>query len=136
MTAISRQDYKALLAGAHRPKVAKYKNHRVVEAKADGTTITHDSKKEAKHWHYLRHLETAGEIADLKRQERFALNVLGHKIATYVADFTYLRRMPTTGAWMPVVVDVKSFATRKLPVYRMKLKLMKAIYGIEIEEVM
>lgn len=134
MTAISRQDYKALLAGAHKPKAAKYKNHRVVEAKADGTTITHDSKKEAKHWHYLRHLEVAGEISGLQRQERFVLNVLGHKIATYVADFTYLRRVK--GGWTPVVVDVKSFATRKLPVYRMKLKLMKAIYGIEIEEVM
>ena len=134
MTAISRQDYKALLAGAHKPKASKYKNHRVVEAKPDGTTITHDSKKEAKHWHFLRHLETTGEIADLKRQERFPLNVLGHKIATYVADFTYLRRVED--GWTPVVVDVKSFQTRKLPVYRMKLKLMKAIYGIEIEEVL
>jgi hypothetical protein len=30
---------------------------------------------------------------------------------------------------------VKSAFTRKLPVYRIKRKLMKAVYGIEIREV-
>ncbi|OQA06328.1 MAG: hypothetical protein BWY67_01977 [Bacteroidetes bacterium ADurb.Bin397] len=51
------------------------------------------------------------------------------KIATYIADFTYMEK----GQY--VVEDVKSDFTRKNPVYRLKKKLIEAIYNLKIKEV-
>ncbi len=50
-------------------------------------------------------------------------------VGRYRADFVYeeLRK----GVWSEVVEDVKGFLT---PMYRLKRKLMKAIYGIDIRE--
>jgi len=50
------------------------------------------------------------------------------KICRYVADFGYIEN----GA--VVIEDVKSKITKGLPVYRLKKKLMKALYGIDIRE--
>ncbi len=51
------------------------------------------------------------------------------KICAYLADFTYNRN------GKEIVEDVKSEMTRKLPVYKLKKKLMKAILNIEIQEI-
>lgn len=88
--------------------------------------IRFDSKREAKRWSELLLLEMAGRIANLRRQIRFRLNVLGVEVCQYVADFVYIE------AGQMIVEDVKGFRT---PVYRLKAKLMKAIHGIEIREV-
>ena len=108
----------------------KYRNTPVV---VDG--IRFDSKKEAKRWGELRSLEMASRdgISRLQRQVPFALDVNGQRICKYVADFMYYDHR-----WDPIrlrVEDVKSPATRKNPVYRIKKKLMKAIHGIDIMEV-
>jgi len=47
-------------------------------------------------------------------------------IGSYRADFTYVNE-----DGQPIVEDVKGFRT---PVYRLKKKLMRALYGIEILE--
>lgn len=109
---------------AHR----KYRN---IPTIVDG--IRFDSRKEAKRWAELRLLEKAGNICDLHRQETFDMWVGGHKICKYVADFTYYKTRGDV-AYGFVVEDVKSAATRKNPIYRIKKKLMKAIHGIEILE--
>lgn len=91
--------------------------------------ITHASKKEAKRWADLQLLQKAGRIRDLERQVVFDLKVNGNKVCKYIADFVYTEY--EHGQWSPVVEDAKGWPT---PVYKLKRKLMKAIYGIEIRE--
>jgi len=100
---------------------AKYKNEPVV---VDG--IRFDSKREAMRYHELKLEERAGLITDLRRQIHYALNVNGVHITTYVADFVLKRNGEEC------VIDAKGHRTRE---YRMKRRLMLAIYGIVIEEV-
>lgn len=102
----------------------KYRNTRVV---VDG--IEFDSIKEAKRYGTLKILQKAGEISDLKLQVRMDILVNSKKIAAYIADFTYMEK----GQYM--VEDVKSDFTRKNPVYRLKKKLIEAIYNLKIKEV-
>ena len=92
--------------------------------------IKFDSKKEAQRYLELKLMVRAKEIYDLELQKRMSLNVEGQKVCSYVADFVYKNRYGQT-----VIEDVKSPITRKLPAYRIKKKLVKAIYGIEIQEV-
>ena len=86
------------------------------------------SKAEARRYRELKLMEQAGEIESLVLQPKLTLNPNGVHVGTYVADFLYwdLRSMK------PVYEDVKGVKT---PVYRLKKKLVKALYGIEIQEV-
>jgi len=92
--------------------------------------VVFDSKLEAKRWKELRLLEHAGEISNLERQVLFPLIVNDVKVATMRPDFAYTDK---NGA--RIIEDTKSVATAKNRVYRLKKKLLKAIYGIEIVEV-
>ena len=98
---------------------AKYRN-----VKTDGF----DSKKESRRYADLLLLERAGDIQNLRSQVPYACVVNGIHVCDYVADFSY-----TEGA-RRVVEDVKSEHTRKLPVYRLKRRLMLACHGIQISE--
>jgi hypothetical protein len=62
---------------------------------------------------------------------RIDCRVNGAKITTYVADFQY--RLIERNVL--ITEDVKSDATRKLPVYRLKKKLVLACTGIVISEI-
>lgn len=86
------------------------------------------SKAEARRYSELKLLEKAGQIKDLALQPRYSLVVYGEKVCDYVADFEY--RVP--GRTFAVVEDVKGMRT---PIYRLKKKLMRAIHGIEIQEI-
>ena len=112
--------------GADKEKVSKFRSQRVDE---DG--LTFDSKKEAKRYKELRLLLKAGEIGYLARQVEFPLMIEGRKLASYIADFTYTDAK--TGEM--IVEDVKSEVTRKLPVYRLKRKMMWLQKGIKVREV-
>lgn len=108
---------------------AKRSKYRAVPTVVDG--IRFASKKEARRWQVLRLLEKAGEIIGLERQKKYNLCVNGYLIAIYISDFRYVpcnHRQEGEG-W--IVEDVKGFKT---PEYKLKKKLMKAIYGIEIRE--
>lgn len=109
-------------------KGSKYRNRKTT---VDG--ITFDSAKEARRWTELRMLQQAGEICGLRRQNEYALIVNGHHVASYRSDFDYVQVINDEA--VSVVEDVKSAATRKLPVYRLKFKLMQACHGITIREV-
>ena len=101
----------------------------------DGKTF--DSKKEARRYTELKLLERAGEIAGLRTQVayelaprvRFASEERAKPAVRYMADFVYLQNGVT------VVEDVKSPATRSLPVYRLKKHLMMSVHGLEVSEV-
>lgn len=104
-------------------KGSKFRNQFVEE---DG--ITFRSKAEHRRYQVLKLRIAAGEIADLEIQPRYPLIVNGLKITTYVADYRY--RDLRTGEL--VVEDVKGAVTL---LYTMKRKLMKAIHGIDVQEV-
>ncbi len=105
-------------------KQSKYGNQKT---EVDG--IKFDSKKEAMRWQHLKHLRDTGCIFGLSRQVTFSIDINGQHICKYIADFVYANSIGE------IVEYVKSEATRKLPVYRLKKKLMKAVHGIEIVEV-
>lgn len=107
-------------------KKSKFNN---IKTEVDGDVF--DSKKEAKRYGELKLLLKAGHIGFLARQVEFLFNVEGIKVASYFADFCY--RDAKTGEF--IVEDVKSEVTRKLPVYRLKRKLMLSIHKIKIKEV-
>ena len=92
--------------------------------------ITFASKKEAAYYSELKLAERAGEISNLQLQPKFPIIMNGKKVGNYIADFSYL------DGGRIIVVDVKSQATRKIAVYRLKVKLVEAQYGIKITEVL
>lgn len=92
--------------------------------------ITFASRAEAQRYADLKLLERIGEITDLELQPAFDLVVNGQKVCRYIADFRY--RETATGE--TVVEDVKSAPTRT-PEYRIKRKLMAALFGIDVREV-
>ena len=96
-----------------------------------------DSQKEARRYTELKLLVRVGEISELELQKSFVLaesvkfnNEPRAKPAIrYVADFAYMEN------GVMIVEDVKSKATKSLPVYRMKKHLMKSVHDIEIQEI-
>ena len=100
---------------------AKYHNQ---PTERDGYRFA--SKAEAEHYSVLALRQALGQITDLRLQPRYPLTVNGVRLGTYVGDFAYHE-----GGRL-VVVDVKGVRT---PVYRLKRKLVRALYGIEITEV-
>jgi hypothetical protein len=103
----------------------KYKNIKTV---ING--ITFDSKKEAAYYGILKLKQKAGLIDRFEMQVRYDLVVNNVNIGFYKADFVTYKHGKVFE-----VIDVKSEITNKLPVYRLKKKLMKAIYGIDIVEI-
>lgn len=116
--------------------------------------IKFDSGKEGDHYLYLKELLKRGKISNLRMQVPFQLlpAVYGEKEVVkelkrgtkvymkkyciqrkmeYFADFVYIDN--STGK--EVVVDVKSKATAKKEAYRLKKKMMLALLGIGITEV-
>jgi hypothetical protein len=86
------------------------------------------SQREAKRYRELRLLVKANQITALDIQPNFPILVKDVPICRYVGDFAYLDYR--TGR--RIVEDVKGVKT---PVYRLKKKLVKAIYGIDIQEI-
>jgi hypothetical protein len=90
--------------------------------------IKFDSKWESERYLYIKSLELAGRVRNLELQVRFALEVNGQKICTYIADFRY-EKENANGDWGTIVEDAKGVET---PEFKLKKKLMKACLGIEI----
>lgn len=107
-----------------------YSKHRNVKTVIDG--ITFASKAEAKRYGELKLLVKAKEIFDLKCQERFAIIVEGIHVCDYIADFTYINLKKV----LFVVEDVKGQKSgAAYAMFRLKVKLMKAVHGIDIVEI-
>lgn len=102
-------------------KPSKYHNEK---ATVDG--ITFASQREARRYAALQLEQRAGVITDLRLQVAYPLIVNQVQVCRYVADFVYQRGNQL------VVEDAKGYD--KHPLYRLKKKLMWAIYAIEIVE--
>jgi hypothetical protein len=87
----------------------------------------YDSKKEAGRAQELDFLLKGNVITGWERQPVFECVVNKKKICTYRADFKV-----TYPKGYFEIEDVKGFKT---PVYRLKKKLVEALYGIEIKEI-
>jgi hypothetical protein len=109
------------------PTAKRRNKFNAVRTVVDG--LKFDSKREAARWAELRTMERAGVITALERQVKFPMVVNGILVCSYVADFRYCE------GGRAVVEDVKSEITRKEPTYRIKVKLMQAVHGIEVREV-
>ena len=123
--------------------------YKAVKTTIDG--ITFDSKREAKRYTELKILEKAGHITHLEFQPVYQITVNGVDICKYKADFRYFtvraesneRSYNSKGEWQTptmtgdkegqIVEDSKGFRT---PIYRLKKKLVEALYpGTQIREV-
>jgi len=99
--------------------------YRAVKTEVDG--IVFDSKREAARYMELMLLQRAGEISHLELQPVYECVVNGKKICTYRADFRYFTKLGN------IVEDVKGVKT---PIYRLKKKLVEALYaGVTIQEI-
>lgn len=113
--------------------VNKYRNTKII---IDG--IEFQSKKEGLRYKELKLLERAGLITELKLQTSFELqpsfkkNGKTIRAITYKSDFDYL-----TKDGRHIVEDVKSKATEKDKVYRLKRKMLQYKYDdIEFKEIL
>lgn len=89
--------------------------------------IKFDSMKEARHYRRLKLLQRAGRISELKCHPSFDLKVNGALVCKYVADFSYVENSKT------VICDVKGMKSGGAwQVFRIKAKLFKAVYGIDV----
>lgn len=100
---------------------SKYGNKKV---ELDGFLF--DSKRESQRYVELKLLERAGEIENLELQPQFPCIVNKKKICIYIADFRYVEKGRT------VIEDSKGVRT---DVYKIKKKLVEALYGVIIFEV-
>jgi hypothetical protein len=98
--------------------------YRAVRTTVNGLEFA--SQKEARRYQDLLILERAGRINGLELQPRFPCRVNDQLVCTYVADFRYIED------GLSVVEDVKGMKT---DVYRIKAKLVKALYGFTIKEI-
>ncbi len=87
--------------------------------------ITFASKKEAARYGVLKVMLANGEICDLQLQPEFPLIINGVKCGKYLADFSFL------AMGKRVIEDCKGMKT---PVYRLKKKIVEALYNISILE--
>ena len=101
----------------------KANKYRAIKTTVDG--ITFASHKEAMRYQELMLLLHSNNIQNLRLQVNYPIVINGVKVCSYVADFVYISN------GKEVVEDTKGVRT---PYYKLKKKLMKAIYGIEIFE--
>jgi hypothetical protein len=123
----TRRPWREIPVPAPARKPAKYRN----KPFRDAAGVYWHSRKEHRHWLVLRAAEAAGLIRDLHRQVKYQLIVNDFLVGRYVADFVFFD--PETAR--VVVQDVKSPATRKLPLYRLKTALLRAVWGLTVEDV-
>jgi hypothetical protein len=92
-----------------------------------------DSKWEAERYGQLKAMEKAMFIRDLELQVPYDLIVNDIKICRYIADFRYKKESNHTITndeyYVEVVEDTKGFETQE---FKLKKKLMKALYNIDI----
>ena len=103
-------------------KKSKMNNKRVV---CDG--IIFMSIREKDRYIMLKFMEKQKIISNLRLQVPYELQVDGHRVEKYIADFVYIDTETKT----EIIEDCKGMRT---PTYRRKKKWMKNIYGIVIKE--
>lgn len=95
-------------------------------------SLLFDSDLEAARYRVLKMLETAGAISELELQVPLEVAINGVKICKLIVDFRYL----DTADGKRYVEDTKSEATRLKASYRLKRKLVFAVLGVVVLEVL
>ena len=98
--------------------------YRAIPTTIDG--IRFASKREAYYYSQLKLMQRAGEVIYFRPQPKFKIDIEGFHICNYFADFEVMLKSGIVEFW-----DVKGVLT---PVYKLKKKLVKAIYNIDIVE--
>lgn len=127
VTTVRRGSAKGATASATPTRSGKYnaKGRRI-----DG--IWFASEAEAIRYMQLKEMQDKGLIDKLSTQVSFRCIVSGHLICTYRADFQYMLLDERGNSIDRVVEDVKGMIT---DVYRIKKKLVEAIFTLEIKEI-
>lgn len=131
---VMRRQAKPSVVHAAPAKRSKYGNKKTI---ANGMVF--DSGHEARRYTELELMQAAGQIRNLRRQVPYDMVVNGQHICTYIADAVYERPVlceTTLKHWAETVEDSKSKITRKKPDYRLKVKLLAACHGIQIQEIL
>jgi len=102
------------------PVISKYRN---VPTVVDG--IRFASKKEARQDAKLLLRQQHGQIRELRRQVPYPFVINGIEVAEYIADWTY---------WEGDAHIVHDAKGRRTDVYKLKKRLLLALYGVEIRE--
>ena len=110
-----------LLQQQSQPKRSKYRNKRTFY-----NGVWFSSQKEAGRAGELDLLVRSGYVRSWEAQPRFPIEHQGQKICTYVGDFKV--------EYPDGHVEIEDVKGMKTPVYKLKRKLVKAFYGIEIKE--
>ena len=113
------------------PKPGKYKNKKI-----EFRGMSFDSIGERDRYVFLLSEQDKGEIRNLRRQVRYALEIKGEHICFYIADFVYDKKNGLQERedvslinWVNVVEDFKGMIT---DVFALKAKMFKANFGYDI----
>jgi hypothetical protein len=112
-------------------KKRSYNKYRNSKTKIDG--INFDSQKEADYYSKLKLLERAKEIVKFERQVKMPIEINGIHIAYYILDFKVYY---PNGNIKHIDIKAKDKKTNKwitTDVFKLKKKLIEAIYKIKIE---
>lgn len=104
-----------------------YVDNKFGAVKTEYNGYVFDSKKEAARAQELDLLIKAKEVVSVVYQPKFDCVVNGKKICTYKADFKVMYK-----DGHEEIEDVKGFKT---PVYKLKKKLVGALFNVEIKEI-
>lgn len=107
-----------------------YRKNKFNAKKTEFMGIKFDSKWEAERYGQLVAMERAGIVRNLERQVRYNILVNEQKICQYVADFVYEDLGFNKDKCEKIVEDAKGVET---PEFKLKKKLMKAVFNIEIK---
>jgi len=88
------------------------------------------SKFEARRYAELSLLEKTGQITELKTQITYPIKVNGVSICKYIADFQYKNLIGNL-----IVEDTKGDEKAVTETFKLKRKLIGALYGIDIKPV-
>jgi len=113
---------------------ARYGNQRGNKYRAEPTVVDGvklASKAEARRFRQLQMMERVGAIQDLEVHPRFDLIVAGVKVGVYTADFRYT----DCESKKLVVEDVKGGRATITEAYRLRKRIVKALYDVEVTEV-
>jgi len=126
---LEKQGY--ILKNGRLVKKSKYNKYRNTKKSVDG--LSFDSTKEAEYYTQLKLLKKSKEITKFERQVKMPIEVNGVHIAYYVLDFKVyypdgnIRYVDVKGK------DKKSGKWITTDVFKLKKKLVEAIYKIKIE---
>ncbi len=104
--------------------MTSYSKYKARRESIDGYLF--DSQAEAARYRELKLLERAGQIRQLRVHPRYEIVVNGQKICVVEADFEFYDQLEERMR----VIDVKGL---DLPISRLKRKLVKVVFAIEIE---